>query len=139
MCRAPDDCVQYYYGSTQGYVQSYGFGSGQLLYSQNYKACIRQEEGYCGIDWHPSSRTNPDSFNMLSGDATGLLGVNAIGDCLDTYINIPDAFTYDGTAANNLHKYSELCGEAWAAHGVATTLGPLRCESSHWHHTDWYF
>ena len=69
---------------------------------------------------------------MLSGDATGLLGVNAIGDCLDTYINIPDAFTYDGTAANNLHKYSELCGEAWAADGVATTLGPLRCESAHW-------
>ena len=71
---------------------------------------------------------------MLSGDATGLLGVNAIGDCLDTYINIPDAFTYDGTAANNLHKYSELCGEAWAADGVATTLGPLRCESAHWYH-----
>ena len=126
LCRAPADCVQYYSGSTQGYIQSYGFGSGQLLSSQNYKACIRQEEGYCGIDWHPSSRTNPSSFSMLSGDATGLLGVNAIGDCLDSYINIPDAMTY---TSNN--KYTELCGEAWAADGVAVSLGPLRCESAY--------
>ena len=122
--RAPPDCVQYYSGSTQGYIQSYGFGSGQLLSAQNYKACIRQEEGYCGVDWHPSSRTNPSSFSMLSGDATGLLGVNAIGDCLDSFINIPDAMTH---VSNN--KYTELCGEAWASDGVALSLGPLRCKS----------
>jgi hypothetical protein len=119
--QAPADCVQYYSGSTQGYIQSYGFGSGQLLSSQNYKACIRQEEGYCSVDWHPSSRTNPSSFAMLSGDATGTLGVNAIGDCLDSFINIPDAMTH---VSNN--KFTELCGEAWASDGVALALGPLR-------------
>ena len=63
---------------------------------------------------------------MLSGDATGLLGVNGIGVCLDSYINIPDAMTY---TSNN--KFTELCGEAWATNGAALTLGPLRCESSY--------
>ena len=124
--------MQYYTG-TQGYVQSYGFGSGQLLSSQNYKACIRQEQGYCSIDWHPSSRTNPDSFNMINGDFTAGTppaadvnnGVNAIGDCLANYINIPDAMTY---TSNN--KYTELCGEVWATDGTELALGPLRCELS---------
>lgn len=117
--QAPTDCVQYFSGSTQGYIQSYGFGSGQLLSAQNYKACIRQEKGYCGLDWHPSSRTNPASFSLLSGDKDN--GVNAIGDCLESFINIPDA-----TSLNNFNKFSELCGEAWARDGTKLSLGPLR-------------
>ena len=77
LCRAPTDCVQYFMG-VEGYIQSYGFGSGILLASQNYKSCIRQEEGYCGIEWHPSSRTTPDSFGLGNAAATGQ-GENTIG------------------------------------------------------------
>ena len=68
--RAPTDCVQYFTG-IEGLIQSYGFGSGQLLYSQDYQACIRQEDGYCGIEWHPSSRTSPDSFGLLNAAGAG--------------------------------------------------------------------
>ena len=91
---------------------------------------MRQEQGYCGIEWHPSSRTNPDSFGLLQGDFTAGTpdvnnGVNGIGDCLQSFINIPDAQTYTADT-----KYTEICGEAWATDGTELALGPLRCELS---------
>ena len=97
---------------------------------------MRQEQGYCGIEWHPSSRTNPDSFGLLQGDFTAAAagppataainnGVNGIGDCLQSFINIPDAQTYTADT-----KYTEICGEVWATDGTELALGPLRCELS---------
>ena len=43
--RAPTDCVQYFTGLT-GSVANYGFGSGDLLHSQQYSNCIRTEVLY---------------------------------------------------------------------------------------------
>ena len=121
---APHDCVQWYTG-VEGYVQSYGFGSGQLLSSQNYKACIRQEEGYCGIEWYPSSRTSPDSFGLLHGDTTTAgFGENSIETCVSSYVNVPGVMNYP----NALHTINNMCGEAWAKDGTAADLGPLRCK-----------
>ena len=134
MClfRAPTDCLQYYTG-IEGYIQSFGYGSGQFLYSQNYQACIRQEEGYCGIEWHPSSRTTPDSFGLLDGAAANQ-GENVIGDCLKGFINIPSAEGFkgtDGTTAvyHSANVYSGgICGEGWTYDGTTEALGPVRCK-----------
>ena len=42
--RAPADCLQYHTG-TSGYFQSFNFPNGQLLSSQAYRVCFRQELG----------------------------------------------------------------------------------------------
>jgi hypothetical protein len=45
MFRPPTDCVQYYLGALSGTVVSYNWGSLQMLASQHYSVCIRQELG----------------------------------------------------------------------------------------------
>jgi len=120
---APADCVQYYTGS-QGYVQSYGFASGQLLSSQNYEVCVRQELGYCGISWHTSSSSSPDSFGLLDNPSTSIAGYgeNTLGTgCLKTYVQIPLGLGYPDTPL-----YGGFCGEAWAYDASSAALGPLR-------------
>jgi len=42
LCRAPDDCLQYYKGF-YGNIQSFNFPNGQILSTQSYRICIRQE------------------------------------------------------------------------------------------------
>ena len=72
-------CTQCFTGAN-GNVQSYGFGTAQFLYSQQYSACFRQElgklclnndilvyfhvnfAGYCSIQFRESSITSPDPF-----------------------------------------------------------------------------
>ena len=73
-------CTQCFTGAN-GNVQSYGFGTAQFLYSQQYSACFRQElgrlclnidilvydvhinfTGYCSIQFRESSITSPDPF-----------------------------------------------------------------------------
>ena len=43
-CRAPADCRQYFTG-VSGAVKSYNFAGGQMLASQQYTDCFRQELG----------------------------------------------------------------------------------------------
>ena len=124
--RAPTDCVQWFTG-VEGYVQSYGFGSGQLLSSQNYQACVRQEKEYCAIEWAASTRTTPDSFGLLHA-ATAGFGESTIGTCVSSYVNIPGAINYP-----NLPTINNMCGEGWAKDGVAAELGPLRCKYHKYH------
>lgn len=120
---APTDCVQWFTG-VEGYVQSYGFGSGQLLSSQNYQACVRQEKEYCAIEWAASTRTTPDSFGLLHA-ATAGFGESTIGTCVSSYVNIPGAINYP-----NLPTINNMCGEGWAKDGVAAELGPLRSKQT---------
>ncbi len=67
-CRAPADCVQYFTG-TAGTIKSYNFDGNELLNSQRYTNCIRQEEGYCSISYTSSPGTSPDPFQLYSAPA----------------------------------------------------------------------
>ena len=102
-----------------------------MLYSQNYQACVRQEEGYCGIEWHPSSRTSPVSFAMVGATTDGQ-GENTIDGCTATFVNIPGAQAFKagaGPSYSLVDAFSNgLCGEAWALDGTTAPLGPLRCK-----------
>ena len=116
----------------EGYVQSYGYGSGQLLSSQNYQACVRQEKGYCGIEWYPSTRTSPDSFGLLHA-ALADTAIHTIETCVSSYINIPGALNYPITTAPAvLHalypNINNICGEGWTKDSLVGDLGPLRCK-----------
>merc|ERR1712183_638813 len=93
--KAPTDCVQYFTGIS-GNVKSYNFAGSQILQSQNYNNCIRQEEGYCRIQWDQSAATAPDPFQMdtqtpaVSAIAAGGVTGGAASPCLLSYVIIPD-------------------------------------------------
>jgi len=107
--KAPTDCVQYFTG-VSGNVKSYNFAGSQILQSQNYNNCMRQEMGYCRIQWQQNAATSPDPF-QLDTDTTG--SANAAGGivpanptptaaiaypCLIAYVKIPDG-SLDGITA----------------------------------------
>ena len=68
--RAPSDCLQYYTG-INGRVKSFNFASQVQIASLSYTACIRQEEGFCGIQWKATQglASTLDAFD-LSDDTT---------------------------------------------------------------------
>ena len=74
-----------------GTIQSYNFAGGRQLASQNYKNCIRQEEGYCCIQY------SVISYNMGAGNGDTITLCTTIGDnrcsgsslCTTDYILIP--------------------------------------------------
>jgi len=46
---APDGCLQYYYGSTTGMIQTFNYEGGMHLANQNQNICIRREKNQCRI------------------------------------------------------------------------------------------
>jgi len=108
--KAPTDCVQYFTG-TSGNVKNYNFG--QILQSQNYNNCIRQESGYCKISWSQATATSPDQFQMDT--AAGIaLATAQVTTCPLAYVVIPDA-SLDGvnkldTGLSTTAFQSTFCG-----------------------------
>eukprot|EP00095_Tigriopus_kingsejongensis_P002473 maker-scaffold326_size205590-snap-gene-0.16 protein:Tk02473 transcript:maker-scaffold326_size205590-snap-gene-0.16-mRNA-1 annotation:"hypothetical protein D910_04166" len=64
--RAPSGCTQFFTGVT-GTISSYNFGGGQVLENQHYGNCIRQEKGYCQVQYAESAITTPDPFQLSTG------------------------------------------------------------------------
>eukprot|EP00096_Caligus_rogercresseyi_P003219 TRINITY_DN1591_c0_g1_i1.p1 TRINITY_DN1591_c0_g1~~TRINITY_DN1591_c0_g1_i1.p1 ORF type:complete len:354 (-),score=-14.50 TRINITY_DN1591_c0_g1_i1:207-1268(-) len=63
----PDGCLQYFTG-VSGTVKSYNFGV--LLASTAYDNCIRNEIGFCSIQYTESASDTPDPFKV-GNDAAG--------------------------------------------------------------------
>merc|ERR1711997_646715 len=118
--KAPTDCVQYFTG-VSGTVQNYNFG-GQLLQSQTYDNCIRQEKGYCRIQWQQNSATTPDTFQLDTVANTAL--APAANICPLSYVTIPDA-SNNGVSAMNaispLGFQSNWCGGVLGVVGTTTS------------------
>jgi len=67
----PQGCLQYHTGAT-GTVKSFNWDDStayEHLNNQHYRACIRQERGYCNIGWRQSD-TSIDTFKPGRGDPT---------------------------------------------------------------------
>ena len=69
-CRPPADCYQYITGIS-GRVQSLNYPT-VALDDVDYTICVRQESGYCGIQWTPAYSTStaaasPDPFQLGTG------------------------------------------------------------------------
>ena len=77
-----------------------------LIHNCNLDNCIRQEKGYCRIQWQQSTTTTPDPFqldtsnaavtdNALGGASAAIVGppaIAAIGyPCPLAFIRIPNA------------------------------------------------
>jgi len=68
---APSGCLQYFFGSPGGSIQSFNHVStgttlGQLIDNLQYTACIRQEKGFNCITYQEAlPADNPDKFTLL--------------------------------------------------------------------------
>ena len=66
---APSGCVQYYYGSSSGTVQSFNWvGQTYHLADQNQKICFRREKGNCKICYSHVSGLNDIQISGAIGD-----------------------------------------------------------------------
>merc|ERR1711976_286938 len=84
--KAPADCYQYYTG-VSGSAQSFNYPS-PLVDGLMYSICVRQETGFCAIEWSAAA-TTIDSFHLstIAAPTVGLaLGATASGAA---YIHIP--------------------------------------------------
>merc|ERR1711990_215516 len=119
--KAPTDCVQYFTGIS-GNLKNYNFAGSQILQSQNYNNCLRQEKGYCKIRWSQNAATSPDTFQIDSASGTtlaiatgGVSGAPAITTtCPLAYVKIPDG-SLDGvgntdTGLTGTNSQSRFCG-----------------------------
>merc|ERR1711990_20132 len=114
--KAPTDCVQYYTG-TSGNVKSYNFAGSQMLSSMSYDNCIRQEKGYCRIQWQQNAASTPDPFQLDTAVAATNAG-NALGGvynaiaypCVLAYVKIPEGTANTNVLLNGLAYQNEWCG-----------------------------
>ena len=82
--KAPNDCYQYFTGIA-GDVQSLNYPTVMIQYTK-YMICVRQELGYCGIQWSPAANTSPDPFQV--GDDTADAFADGDADGEDAFIEI---------------------------------------------------
>lgn len=124
--RAPEGCLQYYYGDTRHNVQSFNWdgtnscSSGCIFDEQSYTVCYRPEKGMCGMQYNQQSVSSSlESFDFRDEEAesTGQETGNADGECDAGYIQ------FHGTEAMVLDRW---CGEAFNSQESATTGGTMR-------------
>merc|ERR1719414_2094292 len=141
--KAPTDCLQYFTG-TSGVVESFNFPT-QLIATNQYTVCIRQEPGYCGIEWSELYQTSntqiaanvilADAFDL---DATLTVSAHGYGDigAVDAYVLIPGSKyslyggttlseDEDGTAANQDLVPSSVQAYGQPFHLRVNTFGAL--------------
>jgi len=131
--RCDEGCTQCFTGAN-GNVQSYGFGTAQFLYSQQYSACFRQELGYCSIQFRESSITSPDPFDLDNAIAADE-GESTADSCLSGHIKIPGGSLMGagdmsggappGTATLNGGVSAQYCGECLCPDATSTAPGVI--------------
>jgi len=118
-------CFQYHTGIT-GTLQSYNFAGGRQLVGQNYKNCIRQEAGYCCIQY------TVISYNLGGGGAdtidcaTDAAANRCTGGtlCTSDYIIIPQGGFSSNSPLGNTN-YDRFCGLNLNAAGFPAVNNPI--------------
>jgi len=112
-------CFQYHTGIT-GTIQSYNFAGGPQLAGQNYRNCIRQEAGYCCIQYTVISYnmgavpTCADAANRCSGGSL----------CSIDFIIIPQGGASPTSPAGAIN-YDRFCGQHLNIDGTGTASEPI--------------
>jgi len=108
-----EGCFQYFTGLT-GTIQSYNLAQTAQLQGHNYKNCIRQEEGYCCIQY---------TVNSYAMDATACAAAatrcSGASICTSDYIIIPN------TVPSGSISYDRFCGVNLNADGFPATNQPI--------------
>ena len=119
--RAPADCLQYHTGIF-GNIQSFNFPNGQILSSQAYKICFRQELDFCTISFTASLDTSPDPFELLTGTSGT---TTTVANCKTTFLGIPDG----GDTGQMDSRAQRYCGSYFDSTEGSTRNGQVSCES----------
>jgi len=130
-------CFQYHTGVT-GTIQSYNVAGQIQLAAQNYKNCIRQEAGYCCIEFIPTIfQLGPI---VCAAAATRCASVST---CSQDYVLIPEVANPSGTG--NSGSYDRFCGTyisptglSLESAGIAQGNSPVttcKCPFELTHHT----
>ena len=89
--RPPSGCFQYHEGLT-GRFQTFNFqdsASPLHLANQNYDICIRQEDGYCCVQYSPCA--DPNSYTL--DEATAAINAEVGTLCSLDYIEIDGRYS----------------------------------------------
>ncbi|XP_059078528.1 uncharacterized protein LOC131876992 [Tigriopus californicus] len=108
--RAPSGCTQYFTDLT-GTITSYNFPGGQILVDQLYTNCIRQNEGFCSVQYAESPITTPDPFELTAD-------MKVRTDCGQVnQISIPSSVLVKQGANADEFRFapSERCGSVFGA------------------------
>ncbi|CAG0907734.1 unnamed protein product, partial [Cyprideis torosa] len=118
----PSGCTQFFLG-VSGSFETYNYNNaqGMQLANQQYGICIRQEAGFCGIQYS----TCPDEVNTMdlafsvSGNGTIVAPVSAVGSasCAEDWVSIPCASDVKRsiTQSNDTPCEDRICGTAFAS------------------------
>ena len=123
--RAPADCFQYNTG-VYGNVQSFNFKNGQMLSSQAYRICFRQELEYCAMTFTVSLDPSPDAFEMLTSNSGT---TTTAGNCKNTFVSIPQG----GDTGQMDSKAQRYCGSYFTSAEGSTRNGQVTCQYHHIH------
>jgi len=115
--RAPNGCLQYYL-ENRNVISSFNWdgsaarsgSDGGLLANQDYRSCIRQNEGMCGIQWTEATVTgNQNAFDLNAANNPELAQHTAANCVIATnggsYVQIP------GTSIANCSTGDMFCGD----------------------------
>jgi len=112
----PPGCLQWHTG-IDGKFETFNFPGTttvQHLQNQDYRVCIRQEEGYCGIQYCACTEENSMSLAADEAGSIGTVGSN----CEEDWVEI-EGSSCSGTA--NPALFNRYCGEFFT-HTPATTI-----------------
>ena len=96
----PPGCLQYHTSST-GTIESYNFSGGNMLLDQFYSNCIRQNEGFCYVDFSQNAVSSPLPFKL----STPAIAFRNVGTCNARRVHI--STDVETTTTNNVDTY---CG-----------------------------
>lgn len=98
---AQEGCFQYHTGVT-GVIQSYNFAGAAQIQGQNYKNCIRQEEGYCCIQYTVNTYAVSSGIDCTTDNAANRCSGASV--CTLDYVLIPNTISSGGVS------YDRFCG-----------------------------
>ncbi|XP_059097863.1 uncharacterized protein LOC131892119 [Tigriopus californicus] len=118
--RVPQGCLQFHEGSS-GRMISFNFldSADNHLASQDYSICVRQEAGFCCVEYFPCS--DPNSFSL----DTSIVGASVGGACVKDHIGIEGAMTVCGSGLET----NKFCGTALNTAPTLTASGSV-CDCS---------
>jgi len=136
--KAPQGCLQYFYGDTRHTVTSFNWdgtsacSTGCLSDKQSYSVCFRPEKGMCGMQWSQTDvASSLSSFNFKDEEAEASTQENGT-NCDGGYIQFhgtEGGGEDENEAGNVLEKW---CGDAFNSAENATTGGTMYASGSNW-------
>ena len=116
--KPPTDCYQYFTGDS-GNVQSLNWPTVALDHL-DYSICVRQESGYCAIQWSPSASTSPDPFELGLEDISKVGSGNTVAE--EALIFIHGSMNIDYAGGTLAEDSDDTTNAAVLAVGMPFTL-----------------